>query len=284
MKKIRLKILASMIVSAALFSSCLDNPIDKEQYIQQVYLNGGGTEGNVFTQDISASAIDTTYFSVCVSGSQATTSDANVVLAENDTTISIYNYKYRFDEAYKYLKMPSSAYSYDNNVILKAGNAYARVPIVIDATKLNPDSLYMIPIKIAKCNFPIVESDSVMLFTINFVNKYSGTYNTAATYSGANNGSLSQTRTLKAIDANTVRFYMYSAANETVDNAEKYGVDMTIDPATNNVSVTPFSQCNITNGSGTYYPNGKKYVVTFTYTDLSNKTTIYNITFTKASS
>jgi len=275
-----------MLLVSIVVSSCSnDAPIDKEQYIEQVYLNGGGTEGNIYTQDICPASIDTTYFTICIGGSKLPSKDANILLAENDTSISIYNYKYRFDDTYKYMKMPSSTYSYNNNVTLNEGNAYVRVPIIINATKLNPDSLYMIPIKIAKSNFKISEnSDSVMLFSVDFVNNYSGTYNTVATYSGGKNGTYSSSRTLSAIDPTTVRFIMYDASDETLNYAANHGVNMKIDTLTNNVSVTPFNMCDICNGSGKYYPASKKYVVNFVYTDSTGKVMTYNITFTKADS
>lgn len=212
------------ILIANVFYACDKNsPVDNEQYFKQLYIVGA---------DKVVRAIDVkygdaqnpesdTYISIGSGGSLSLDKDVNVTLTANDGTIDWYNKKYMLDAPVKYQKLNESYYTIPSwTTVVKAGNVYGRFPLKINTQSLNCDSLYALTFKIAAVSaYQKRENDSVLIMNLNMVNDYSANYQmTAIKYILDADGnetaptSINISRTLKAVDKETVRFF-----NETIN-------------------------------------------------------------------
>lgn len=226
MKKNKGYIYLFCMLTANLFYACEENsPIDNEQYIKQIYIVGA--DKVVRAIDVkygdSQNPQSDTYIAIGTGGSLNVDKDVNVTLASNDQTIDWYNKKYMLDSPVRYQKLNGEFYNIPSwSTVIKAGDVYGRFPITINTSSLNCDSLYALTFKIASVSdYQKRDQDTVLVMNINMVNDYSGTYQMTATkYILDANGnetaptSINVTRTLKAVDKGTIRFF-----NETVNEA-----------------------------------------------------------------
>lgn len=279
MIRIELIIFLFLLLFAA--SSCKeDSPLDSEQYVKQVYIVGSDQTTNMGMLDVEVPFSDTEqqeiFISVATGGSLNIDREVSVTLDEAGTEpIDDYNFKYVDEEDIKYQKLESAHYSVpDNNVTIKQGDIYGRMPILVNSSGLHCDSLYALTFKISEVSDPgyisIRDADTIVILSFSFVNDYSGSYQAEGYYyqwvDGAALGdsvSISTSRTLKAVDSNTVRFF-HLANTESDTNIANYAVTLSVD-SDNNISVESWGNLSVTDGGGTYDPDTKTFVVWYNY-------------------
>lgn len=294
MKKID-KLLVMMFVLPALLavSSCEDiNVLENEQYIKQVYIVGASDK--VLAFDVSYSAEpQNAFISVATSGSKNIDKDVVVTFRHNDNMIDWYNYKYMPEAPALYQQLAADKFTVPAmQTTIKAGEVYARLPFSVNTEDLHCDSLYAITFEIETVSeYEKNETDTALLLNFNLVNEYSGSYQLSAsrykiTYSGdeeivVSDGSLSALRTLKAVDANTVRFFNEARAetrNGYSSNEAYYAAIadwcLTFTKGDNgNFNINAWENFNILDGSECSYDNG---TFTFRY-DYKSGSTQYRI-------
>jgi hypothetical protein len=247
--------------------------LETEQYIKQVYIVGAADV--VWPFDVTYSnEPQGAYISVATSGSKYIDEDVTVTLRHNDPTIEWYNNKYLYDAPVKYRKLDADKFTIASfQTTVKAGEVYARLPFTIQTGGLHCDSLYAVTFAIESVSrYEKNTVDTALIMNLNLVNEYSGTYQLAATryslaydntlgdYIPNPNGTYSTTRTLKAVDANTVRFFNEAraearggyASNEAYFTAiHNYCVTFTRNSG-NNFRVVPWGTLVIHEGECTY--------------------------------
>lgn len=268
------KILYPIILLSIIFGSCnYENPLDTEQYEKTVYLIGASN--NLQTKTLSySSEPQNTFISVGVSGSLLIENDVTVGLSSHNSVIGWYNTKFKYlPTDLHYQVLDAGFYNIPSyNVILEAGNSYAKLPIEVNTEGMHCDSLYALTFKIeSSSDYMVNRTDSALILSFNLVNAYSGNYifNGIRQQLDGNGNvtaltSISNTlRTFKATDANSVRFYHEQQA-ETVANIKNYGIVLKMN-ANNNVSVTAWEEFDLVDGTCTYNPSSKVYDISYTY-------------------
>jgi hypothetical protein len=218
-------------------ASCEDvNVRETEQYVKQMYIVGASDI--VWTFDIPYnSEPQSAYISIATGGTQNIDKDVTVALRHNDDAVDWYNNKYMYDAPVRYRKLDAADFNIPSmNAVIKAGEVYARLPFTVTTEKLHCDSLYSITFEIESVSkYEKNMEDSVLIMNLNLINLYSGiyqldaaryilTYNSATgEYDESPSGSLSVSRTLKAVDENSVRFFNEATAEPTLTlTREKY--------------------------------------------------------------
>jgi hypothetical protein len=285
-----IKIITALFTVLFSVASCEDvNVLESEQYIKQVYIIGASDV--VWPFDVSfSSEPQAAYISLATGGSQNIDRDVTVKLGHNDAIIDWYNNKYMYDAPVQYQKLDEAYYSIPSmETVIKAGEVYTRLPFTITTEGLHCDSLYSITFEIESVSaYEKNPEDSVLILNFNLVNEYSGVYQlNAARYSvnSAGNvsplGSLSVSRTLRAVDENSVRFFNEAkaeirsgyASNEAYFAAiENFCLTFVKADENNTFSVVPWDKLNIVEGSCTY----ENEVFTFQY-DYMDGNTRYRI-------
>jgi hypothetical protein len=257
-----------------------DSPLDKEQYIKQVYIVGADETTNMGMSVVDIPCNDSeeqmTYISVATGGSLNIGRDITVTVGEAGTeAIDDYNFKYLTDDDIPYRHLQASLYRIpDNRVTIKAGDIYGRMPIHLKSSAMHCDSLYALTFRISTVSDPgyisIRATDTVLIQTYNLVNDYSGTYQSAGYYyrwaDGAVAGdstTISATRTFKAVNANTVRFF-HLASTESDDNIDAYTLTLKVN-SDNSLTVEAWDLLNITDGGGAYSPKTGTFSVWYNY-------------------
>jgi hypothetical protein len=269
----------SMIITGC---SKLEDPLETEQYQKMVYLVGANKSTNEGLQVVdipygaSASETADTYISVGTGGSLHISKDILVDVAEAGAeTITRYNALYLYKPTdIKYQPLNASFYSIPNhNVTVPGGATYGKMPFSIKTFNLHCDSLYALTFRIASVSDPnyisIRNTDSVLMFSCRMYNNYSGTYQETGRYYKNTTGTtdtaaLALSRTLKAVNYNTVRFF-HLANNETMANLPACGVTATVN-ADNTLVVSSWGTgLTITGGGGNYDAAAKKFTIWYNY-------------------
>lgn len=245
--KFYLKSVIIILTGIIFFSACENiDPFKDEQYFKKVYIVGASSVVSSVKVAYNTGLSDA-FLSVAASGTLSPDKDINVTLQHDDKAISWYNNKYMIDAPVKYQQLDQSMYEIPSmTATIKAGEVYGRLPFKINTSTLHCDSLYALTFKIRSVSeYEKTERDTVLILNLSMVNDYSGSYQldivkstvkTNATTgeletSGAT--TLSATRTLKAVDSETVRFFNeaknelvsgYSSGNEYFNAIEKYCV------------------------------------------------------------
>lgn len=286
MKRINKGIALLAVCFAAV--SCEDiNVRETEQYIKQVYIVGASDI--VWTFDVAySSEPQPAYISIATGGTQNIDEDVTVKLRHNDAVIDWYNNKYMYDAPARYSRLDDARVSVPSmNAVIKAGEVYTRLPFTITSEGLHCDSMYSITFEIESVsNYEKSTEDSVLIMNLNLVNDYSGVYQlTAAKFSLTFNsttgeyeespfGSLSVSRTLKAIDENSVRFFNeakeetrsgYSSNEEYYNALNNLCLRFVKNTGNNTFEIRPWKNLEIAGGECTY-GNG---IFTFWYDYLS---------------
>jgi hypothetical protein len=270
----KLNTIAIVLLLSYALVGCYKNPIDSEQYFNQVYIVGAVNQ--IYSPTVPFSDQDQEVFiSVAMGGSKNADRDVHVTLGVTDSSvIDIYNTKYIALGDIRYRQMPPSTYSIQSlDAVIKAGEVYTRVPVKINTAKFNCDSLYAIPFKIISSDLPINKSDSILLLSMNLTNNYSGTYQLTGTYvkwvSGATSGvplAITASRTVKAVNQYAVRFFN-KTTQENRANIASQCVVLTVNPTDNSVAVSGWGTLVITQGGGTYDPVSKAFTLWYNYMD-----------------
>lgn len=251
-----------------------NDPLEDEQYKKEVYLVGA--ERDIWEREISYNGDGSSYVSVAIGGSQFPEKDVIVTIGTADNAkMTQYNYKNFSDDDVKYQAMPTSWYSFGSTTgTIKAGNVYTRIPLTIDMAKLNPDSLYVIPLCIVSTSaYSIVTEDTTLLFHPKMVNDYSGAYTfDGVTYRMENGGiqtsTAAATSTIRhavAVDARTIRLFQ-KVILEKLDNVadNTYTISVNSD---NSLTIMPYENMGITAGGGTYNPDTRTFSLWYDYTE-----------------
>lgn len=280
-----IKIFLPVLLFAAAFASCdYESPLDREQYKKTLYMIGA--KNNIITKELAySSEPQETAVSVGLSGSLFPDFDVNVDLESHDQILNWYNSKYKFlatDIKYQILnqdlfQVPSMS------TVIKAGEAYGRVPFTVKTEGLHCDSLYALTFRIKQSShFEKNLTDSALIVTFKLVNKYSGNYDMKVIVNElSKTGDITGTktinimRTLTACSEHEVRFYNEQQP-ETYANIAPYAITLKVNPADNSVGVEPWDKFAITEvGACKYDPVNKIFTLDYTYKTSTNK--IYNV-------
>ena len=284
MKKRIYTLLPALLLLAAACENI--NVLEDEQYIKQVYIVGASDV--VWPFDIAySSEPQEAYISIAASGSLLVDQDVTVTVKHNDETIEWYNNKYLYDAPVRYRKLDPSKVSIPSyQTTLEAGKVYARLPFSILTGGLHCDSLYAVTFAIESVSrYEKNTVDTALILNLNLLNDYSGVYQLSATryklalvngeYVPSPDVTYSPTRTLKAVDANTVRFFNEAraearggyATNEAYFAAvNSYCVTFTRTSG-NNFNVVPWGALTIHGGSCAYDPTTFTFTFWYDYQD-----------------
>lgn len=281
MKKLKF-IIFPFITLIVVLSGCTKekDPLDQEQYIKQVYIVSANKSNNEGLSTIklayskSADEEQVTNISVAASGSQGIDRNIAVSLVEaGNENITRYNALYRYSGDIKYQKLNPSFYRIpEKTVQIKSGEIYATMPLYVKTASLHCDSLYAVTVKIASVSEPdyisIRKTDTVLMVSFAMTNDYSGVTQVQGKYYKLVSGpldtiSVGLSRTLNAVNYNTVRFY-HLATVEGVNNAAASGVKVTVGDD-NSLTIMPWGNLAITSGGGTYNPNSRSFDVWYNY-------------------
>lgn len=277
MKKTR--ILQILVLGAAFLggmASCepYNDPLKDEQYKKEVYLVGAAQD--IWDREVSFNGDGTSYVSVAVGGSQFSSEDITVTIGNADNAkMDLFNYKNFGAGDVKYQAMPTEWYKFASTTgVIKAGDVYARIPFTIDMTKVHPDSLYVIPLRIVGTSvYTIVTKDTILLFHPKMVNNYSGAYTFDGTTYQLKDGKvqsgsaapISTLRNATAIDANTIRLFQ-KVVLEKGSNvaANTYTIRINSD---NTLTIKGYNKMNISVGEGKYDPETKIFSFWYDYAE-----------------
>lgn len=255
-----------------LFVSCVEYPIDNEQYKKQVYLVGAIDELQTKEIQFTGQEDEETYISAATGGSSRIEQDVQVTIVEDDEAIGRYNKKYITGNKPRYHKLLPTQYRVPTmGCVIKAGDIYARIPLVIRSKELHCDSLYMLSFKISSASCEISKPDTTLLVTFKMKNEYSGSYKTMMNKVELKNGIpvgkpalINSIRTLKAIDENTVRMFNLADLEENKNIAVSC-LTLSVNPKDNMVEIKSWDKLKILEGSGTYDSVKKMYSVNYQY-------------------
>lgn len=257
-----------------LLVSCnVENPIDGEQYIKQVYLVGAydklqekqvayGSDGEIFV-------------AVAIGGSFALDHDVTVRLEEADRiNVDNYNKKNVVGDDVPYEVMPKELYNIHSlEGTIKAGEEYVRIPIHINVDKVNCDKRYVIPLRLAEVSdYEVNPYDTVLMVKPQMINDYSGTYLLSGTSVRYENGepivsetsSLNTPRTMAAVDQYTVRLF-HKAESEELKNADKAAMKLIVNPVDNSISIEAWKNLSVLKSGGVYNPQAETFKVWYHY-------------------
>lgn len=290
MKNIKYLFLASI----ALFLGCdRFNPLEEEQYFKQFYIVGASSVVSAFKVPFSTSESEA-YISIATGGSQKLDKDVQVSVSHDDDAIAWYNAKYMIDAPVRYRMLEADHYTIPSmSTTVKAGDVYGRLPFLVNTEGLHCDSLYALTFKIDQVSdYVKTTKDTVLILNLDLVNAYSGIYqlnvlrsvltrNAAGEWVKGNTTSLSSTRTLKAVDGKTVRFFNevkaeirsgYASHADYFSAIKRFGVNFT-ESTSGNFTIAAWDELQIVDPGSCVYNDG---VFTFHY-DYMDGTTRYRI-------
>ena len=279
LKNLYLSLAAAVFAAGASLTSCsVENPLDEEQYIKKVSLVGANEI--IQTKKVSYSSDGSLYTSVSIGGSLPPATDVNVTIGlADDENLVVYNRKNVLPGEIKYQKLPAEWYTIDNwTVTIKQGELYARLPIKVDVSKIECDSLYVLPLEIKSVSaYEKVQEDTVLLLNLKMINDYSGSYTYTGTVTKMNGdepdlnsvSKINSTRTLTAVNTNTVRLFKNSDV-EKMENLEGSAYTITVN-SDNSLTLTPWKNLNITEGGGTYNSENNEFKIWYTTVENNTK-------------
>lgn len=250
-----------MAAGTALTSCGVENPLDEEQYVKKVSIVGA--YNTIQTKTVNYAGDGSIFTSVSIGGSLPPETNVDVTLGLADPeNLATYNRKNVLPGEIKYQDLPEAWYQVDNWITtIKAGEIYARFPIKLDVSKIEADSLYVIPLEIKSVSaYEKVTENTVLLLNFKMINNFSGNYNYTGTKMKLVDGvpdenstsKVSATRTLTAINAQTVRLYKENTVQKR-ENLEATAYTMTVN-SDNSVTIKPWKDLTITDGGGTFDP------------------------------
>lgn len=275
------QIISPLFLLLIMFMECSqDNPLDKEQYQKLVYIVGADETTNMGMSVVEIPYNDSeeqqTFISLATGGSLNIDRNITVTIEEAGTTpIDNYNFKYLTEDDIQYRPLQASLYRIPDNVVtINAGEVYGKMPIYLKSSEMHCDTLYALSFKISSISDPdyisVRQTDTVLIQSYTFINDYSGTYQVEGYYyqwiDGAtvsDSTSISATRTFKAVDANTVRFF-HLAYTESDDNINDNALTLLVNQDLS-LNVQAWDRLNITDGGGTYSPETSTFSVWYNY-------------------
>ena len=259
--------------------ACSVDPLDKEQYKNEVYLVGAYNR----TWAIDAKYVDETFedfFTVSSSGSLNIDQDARIVVETDNSIVDTYNKKFGGEDKEQHFHaVDESLYeipSMSNIVIEHKNGISTKVPMFIKTKTLDPDLKYAIPVKIVSATpYDVNSSGQKMLIQLVMYNDYSGSYQDEGTRTDAQGVAtkIQRVKVIKATAINKIR-YFYGINNESNKMADKRAktieitiLDEFIEGSTTikKVAVAGWGDVVITDdGNGTYDTVKKEFKVKYT--------------------
>lgn len=278
MKKINYTIVLGTLI-LTLFTSCVGDPLEGEQYFKQVYLVGAYDklqQKDVVYKEEGKSEL---FVAIAVAGSALTDEDIDVTLElGHQVNIDLYNRKNVVGDATPYEALPTNIYELSTwNCTIAAGERYVRIPISVESNLIDCDKRYVIPLKVKDSNVSVT-TDTVLLVSLKMINDYSGTYMVNGKYMPYDDegnliesspATIAVNRVLTATAPNQVRLY-HKALGETKDNLEPYAFTFIINPD-NTITVRSWQNFIITDGGGTFNPDNKTFTVWYDYMEDGKK-------------
>jgi len=271
---------AFLLMSTALFSGCEKiDPLAGEQYFKQLYIVGASSIVSSFNVPYRSNPSDA-YISIAVGGSLNIPRDVTVTVSHYDQAIDWYNDKYMIDAPVRYQALAMANYDVPSmSTTVRSGERYARLPFTVATQGLHCDSLYAVTFRIdAVSDHEKTKTDTVLILNLALVNDYSGSYQMDVTRTAMNlaggawekgaSTTLSATRTLRAVDPNTVRFFNearvevrggYASHEDYFDAIKKHCVTFA-HTSNGNFAIAAWDELDIADPGSCAYENG-----TFTY-------------------
>lgn len=244
-KNIFSKVLAFLLVGTALTSCLKDDNIDEQQY-GMINLNTKQIvdfNSNRATAVLPISTVPATYnIPVYYRAENPSTKDVVVSLQADQATLTAYNAA----KGTSFEMLPSSAYTLDPTVTIPAGETVVNLPIKLITAGINVTKSYALPIKMVSAGDATVSGNfGYFILAVSVKNAYDGKYTTTGSVVRGGDPALSgpfpsQEYSLSTLGANSVqmnRVAVWGGANG--GNIGGIGPFIfTVDPATNNVTVT----------------------------------------------
>ncbi|MDR0384708.1 MAG: DUF4361 domain-containing protein [Prevotellaceae bacterium] len=219
-------ILKYILTGAVILSlmSCERDLFNEEHYRKIIYLKSGDNNICSYPHAMNDS-VTVGYITVGSAGSMPLEKDLFVTLEQDVSLLEEYNYR-NFDMEAKYARL------LDNNryvipsytAVLKAGepSATAFLPVEVDANRLSPDTVYMIPLRIKSAeDCEINQEKEFALYRIELENRYSSpgyrTYKMKGTRtnSSGNVSNITTNKELIPLAYNQLRLFPESVVSST---------------------------------------------------------------------
>lgn len=270
MKKTIITSLTALL--AFLICACdQEQPIDTDQYPQSIYIVGA--HDRIITRELNLGYDqDTLNLSIAVSGSRSLSQDVGVEIELCPEAIDAYNAREINPNFRQYRALDPATFTMPSSqVTVKKGEVYHTLPIYINPSSLQLDSLYMLAFRIKQTTaYEPSATDTVCLVNLAQVNSYSGQYYMNGVIKNVDNEADSMVyvmpRKLTALrDGRTVRMYHYR--NEWSDGYNSdYRPDWTFTISVNDdnsVTLAPIENFNIISYHGQYYPEMKAFYLDY---------------------
>ncbi|QJD97261.1 DUF1735 domain-containing protein [Mucilaginibacter robiniae] len=215
--------------------------------------NGGG---NSMSTSFSIQSTPSDYYIyVNYAAPDANSTDLAVKLAVDTATLG----KFNRTNGTTYPLLPANDYSLANTIVIPAGQRKVEYHIKFTTTLIDPSATYALPLKITDASGVTVSGNfGTLVLLIGVKNIYDGTYslkgkitrNSASgpdlTLGGTFKSGLSTS--LKTLTANSNSFSQYWRDGSGVAGID--GLYLTVDPATNNVTVKATGNATLKNTTG----------------------------------
>ncbi len=267
-----MKYIIGVLLIAGMYGCMEETPLDREQYIKQVYLANSFDILYKTTLKYSDEP-QSAFVSVASSGSLPLDRDVTVTLGVDTAAVRSYNEKYlgRQKMAEYYKVLPDSVYEMPTMSVTlkKEGNIYERCPIFIQTAHLHCDSAYVIPLTIVSSTvYPVSDGLETILFSFELENDYSGIYQMMGEKVNTATGDkqpIAKSKTLTAYSKDKLRMYV-DVLQEEKEKMEENCLLLEIRPD-NSVILVPYGSLVISQvEAGTYDPAAKSIQLKYEYT------------------
>jgi hypothetical protein len=230
-------------------SSCERDLLNEEHYKKIIYLKSGDNNISAYPHKMNDS-VTAGFITVGSGGSMPLENDVSVTLEQDITLLEQYNYR-NFDSESKYAKLLSSdRYALPSyTAILKAGELSATtfLPVEVDANRLSPDTVYMIPFRIKSVSEYEVNPDrEFVLYRIDLGNDYSSpdyrTYKMRGSRATESSGisNITTNKDLIPLSYNQVRLFPENIINSKVLDDINNKTIVAVVNADNTVRIKPY--------------------------------------------
>lgn len=256
----KLKYIITIAITSLIVTSCDQNEVfTKEQY-KNVFALVSQDE-NVYTKVFNLEKDESIgYISFSMGGTNKTTEDLTILIAEDPNYIQTYNRTNYDQEVARYAKpLPKNKYDIESlTCILPAGDIGAQIPIRIRPEGLSPDTTYFISVRVDSYNRYEVNPDKdYLLYRVRFKNKWAisdGSTNYTLRgkrkEAGYSEIEMPGMKIMHPLSRNKVRIMVGAETfKQEIETLEKMSVILEID-ANNKVKISPFRDLNITQIDG----------------------------------
>jgi len=266
------------IVLVGLFASCKDSypqpdfstlPPIIELPVAALAGNGGG---NSMTASFSIQSTPTDYYIIVnYAAPNPNTSDIGVTLAVDTATLG----KFNTINGTTYPQLPAADYSLSNTITIPKGVGKVEYHIKFNSSLIDPSATYALPLKIVNATSGTISGNfGTLVLLIGVKNIYDGTYTLQGnvTRNSDTGPDMSLGGAYKAgltTHVTTLTAYTDSFTQYWRDGSGVAGIDglfLTVDPATNNVTVASTSNPALKNTAGYnnhYDPTTKTFYLAF---------------------